>query len=446
MTDITDLFASLYDTLAKTFNTASLPGGYFQFGWPGINLSPADFKLSAEPGAPYDANAAEETFSLLCNIAPACSSVRFENSGFEIDDLYQLLLLGAVPSGADPQNPLAFPAYKLFSDAQFQLAQARKGSNRDASVSYYPCRATPNDWYTEASAQNWPTLSLASGQIKQAGPDSPFIRLGGKRLIDQGVVRLVPAATNVDMIKKRLQDRVIQDIDTLNPRRVSVLRATTPEASTRALGGGVAPVRLRDGAAMARLAESAALPEVRREPRPQLAVTRLTGLSAVDIDPHSFDVVPIKTMTLSKKVLLRRYLGEQLVPAALSTTNFSISFKYCLVNITRSWFNNALLNAHTWYMAGAHQGEYSRGTLEDNPGMFPMIQTSLLAIRELRISAAWSRTDRDNLVRTKYLGPFDVSASAFQQDTLQANGLQIIGWVSRLTPVLPPLSPPSPGP
>ena len=173
MADVTDLFASVYDTLARTFSVGSLPGSYFQFGWPGISLSPADFKLSDGPGAPYDANAAEETFSLLCNIAPTCNPVRFENSGFEIDDLYQIILLGAVPWGADPQKLLAFPSYKLFSDAQYEMAQAQKGSNRDPSVTYYACRATPLDWYTEASAEHWTTFSLNSGQIQPPALDSP---------------------------------------------------------------------------------------------------------------------------------------------------------------------------------------------------------------------------------------------------------------------------------
>ena len=74
--------------------------------------------------------------------------------------------------------------------------------------------------------------------------------------------------------------------------------------------------------------------------------------------------------------------------------------------------------------------------------MFPMLPTAMVAIRNLRINGAWSQADRDNLRRAKYLGPFDVASAAFEHDTLQANGLQIIGWLSRLTPVLPPISPP----
>ncbi|SEU26568.1 hypothetical protein [Stigmatella erecta] len=444
MADVTDLFASVYDTLARTFNTASLPGSYFQFGWPGINLSPVDFKLSDAPGAPYDANAAEETFSLLCNIAPACSPVRFDNSGFEIDDLYQIVLLGAVPRGANPQNLPAFPSYKLFSDAQYELAQAQKGSNRDASVIYYPCRATPGDWYTEASAQHWPTLSLNAGQIRQATPDSPFIRLGGKKLIDQGVVKLVPAATNVGTIKAELQSHVARELQTQDLRSVPVAPVKPlTELRARALGRGLAvPVRVEESVARTRLIEAAASPAAKKDLRPIPAVARLPRLDGVDIDPERFDVVTAKTLTFDKKLLLRRYLGEQLVPAALNTTHFSISFKYCLVNITRNWFKNALLNLRTWYMISVPQGDYSSGTIDGNPGMFPMLPTSMLAIRDLRISASWSQADRATLRRTKYLGPFDVSAAEFNQDTLRSDGLQIIGWLSRLTPVLPPLSPP----
>ena len=87
-------------------------------------------------------------------------------------------------------------------------------------------------------------------------------------------------------------------------------------------------------------------------------MARLPSLDTVEIDEDRFDVVLRKNMTIDKKVLLRRYLGEQLIPAPVSSTNFSISFQYCLVNITRSWFKNALLNLRTWYMVGTRQGEY----------------------------------------------------------------------------------------
>ncbi len=322
--------------------------------------------------------------------------MRFENSGFEIDDLYQLVLWSAIPLGADLLNLPASPAYRLFSDAQFELAQAQKGSNRDPAITYHACRATPSDWYTEASAQHWPTLSLNAQDIPQAPPESPFIRLGGRQLVDRGVLQLVPAATNLGAIKQRLQ------LQMTRPRPLEALK--------------------------------------RSRPRP--AVARLSGLDQVDINPDTFELVARPKVTFDKKLLLHKYLGEQLVPSKVSSTQFSISFKYCLVTITRGWLKQALLNLRTWYSAGVAQGEYSNGTFTNNPGMFPLVQTSLLAIRDLRIRAVWSKADRDQLVRTRYFGPFDVSASTFKQDTLQADGLQVVGWMSRLNPVLPPLSPP----
>lgn len=454
---ITNLISGLYDMLTQMMSVSSMPGTYFQFAWPAIGLSAADFKLFAT--GPDDANIAEETFSLLCNMASTANPLRFENSGFEIDDLYQILILGAIPLGADPNNLLVNPIYKLFADAQFEFAQGQKGSNRDPSVFYYPCRATPTDWYSETASQHWPTLSISSAQVRPARPDSAFIQQGGQRLIDEGVLKLRPSGGNSPLIKSQIQSHIKSVLATFDPRRTQLTgarpldglrsRALKP-AITRAIGRralmGSRPVAvLEDSAVAARFVDMAATLAAKKDLRLTPGLAALPGLDRINIDAQKYTVVPSAELPVDRRVLLQRVLDRQLLSAAMTpqTTNFQISCRFCLVNITRPWFKSALLNLHSWYMFGSQAGEYSSGTLDHNPGMFPMLPSAFLAIRDLKISAQWSAQDRQSLPRAKYLGPFDIGSATLQADSLTSSGLQIVGWLSRLNPMLPPLSQPT---
>ena len=134
MANATDLLSSVYELLSKSLGMSASSDQYLQLSWPGIGLSPADFKRQDNPSGGYDAAVAQETFSVLANIAPTCNALKFENSGFEIDDLYQILISGAVIQNSDPASLNANPAYKLFSDAQYELSQAQRGNSQDPSL------------------------------------------------------------------------------------------------------------------------------------------------------------------------------------------------------------------------------------------------------------------------------------------------------------------------
>src|SRR5215472_18832443 len=129
MANTTDFISAVYDQLAKQLNvTDSVQSVLMQMEWPGQALSPADFKRANAPNGPYDVDVAKEAFSRLANLAPVFNKSRFENSGFEVEDLYELILLSAIPVDATPQTIATNPIHKLFLDAQFDLDQARRAS------------------------------------------------------------------------------------------------------------------------------------------------------------------------------------------------------------------------------------------------------------------------------------------------------------------------------
>lgn len=440
MANATDLLSSVYDLLSKSLGMSASLDQCLQLSWPGIGLSPADFRRQDSPSGGYDAAVAQETFSTLANIAPTCNALKFENSGFEIDDLYQILISGAVVQNSDPANISANPAYKLFSDAQYELAQAQRGNSQDPGLFYYPSKATPIDWYTEASALGWPTISISSNQVKPTNPDSPFLRLGGKELVDKGLMRMLPVSRDLPQIKQLLQSQL--------GARIRHFEGTKP-APALLRPQAIKPISSRVVARKPLTSSNVAMgpvakPAVKLPARPMLLASRLGSLEHIVVEPKTYELLPPQAMRLDEKLLLRGLLIEQLatVPVSAATEGFSISFKYCLVTITRSWLKSALINTKNWYMFGTASGEYSQGRLDSNSGMFPLLTTSFVAIRDLKISANWSALDLHNAVNAKSFGPFDISTGSVNQNTIEAKGLQIIAWQSRLTPVLPPLAPP----
>jgi hypothetical protein len=173
---------------------------------------------------------------------------------------------------------------------------------------------------------------------------------------------------------------------------------------------------------------------------PQSAYSRFklgTQLQTLDLTQKKLDLSHID---VANRYQLTNLINQQLPTKPASTSDgFSISFKYCRVNIDRSWFKLALLKMKSWYMFGTQAGEYSTGSSTSNPGMFPLLPTSFIAIRDLKITANWSQEDRQTLGQATALGFFDIRDATLNADTLEVKGLQILGWISSLMPELPPM-------
>ncbi len=455
MDNTSAFFAAFYEQLYQVFGANQDNTTYVQLGWPGIQLSPADFKLPTEPTGAYDAASAQETLSWLANIAPLSNALRFQNSGYEIDDLYQILLFGATPVDHNAAT------VKLFNDAQYEFSIAQKGSNREPSMLYYPSLATPVDWYTETNAQNWTQFSMSSSQVPTPDNNARFFKYGGKELLDKGAFKLAPENTTESELKTQL----FADVAKINndyKRTFNRPDLTTPV--TR-------PAELMLNTSMTRLLPTSLHTQPLRQPRlntllpslvsnPNLRTNFTTSASALNnkvlapsvltsklakpadyqLDTQTLEIKTAKPITLNKKLLLKDILLERLPtrPIEPATTGLSVSFQYCKVLINRFWYKNALLNMPNWYMTGTERGFYSSGSLADVTKLFPLLPQAFIAIRNLRVSANWSNQDRANLSRAQSLGPFSLQGGSMAGNTLSAPGLQIIAWVSRLNTVYPP--------
>jgi hypothetical protein len=428
--ETTDLINTVYEKLVSLLNLGSTadPSIVMQMAWPGYALRPSDFRRSAAPNGPYDADAARETTSHLANIAPAFNRARFENSGFEIDDLYEIVLRSALPVGATPDTVSANPIYRLFLDAQYELQQARRGTHNDPNLFYCPVNATPNTWYDESATEGWAEVSLDSSQLKPAtAASSALVRSGTLDQVMSSVWRLKPLATDAIRLKKDLVSMLPLPKplgQTAPPSPVAISRTLNPEVLPRAV------VKVDPAGAPGLFLRKAA----------PLQVVNRRGLDLARIDLMKRD---LGYSRLVDRVALRTMLDRALPtkPPSPQTRGFRVTFKFCRVTLDRPWFKLALLTAPNWWMFDTPIGTYSSGDPSTNEGLFPYVTTSFIAIRDLTITAAWSANDRATLGSAASLGCFDLREASLNKDTIAVNGLQVIAFVSKLMPRLPPQAP-----
>lgn len=450
MANTTDFICTVYDELVRVLSITDADRSViFQMAWPGFSLAPSDFKRSESPSDPYDPDVAKEAFSQVANIAPVFNMTRYENSGCEVDDLYEILISSAIPSGATLETLENNPTYKLFSDAQYEFLNARRGVHDDPNAFYYPCTATPSNWYDEAAAPFWPTLNIKPTEVRPTTPTSSFVKAGGLVLANQGVWKLRPTSNNANAIKMHIQNAIIGRTQpvTLTQPGIPVTLTTKPltKHAVAALRSAVPidSVITRTPMFVDDLRAERKRTLFTKKNIPVTVYTKFnlgTQIQSIDLTQKKPN---LGSLGITNRFVLQDQINQKLPTKPPSTTDgFSISFKFCRVNIDRPWFKLALLSTRNWYMFGTNVGGYSTGTTQNNPGMFPLLPTSFIAIRDLKITANWSQEDSQNLGEAVAFGLFDIRDSTLISNTLEVRGLQIIGWISRLMPELPPMSPP----
>lgn len=444
-----DFIATVYDKLASIFNNQNTSKNIFlQMAWPAISLSDADFK---DANGEYDKNIAEETVSALANVEPTFNKVKFENSGFEIDDLYEIIIASARPFGVPSEQIQSNPLYSLFSDAQFEFQNQKRGSITDPHQMYQVVKTTPSDWYKDTSASYWTQVNIKSAEIKPVTRNSPFIKRGGEQLINRGVWTVKPKTDTVTAVAELLKGKIkleTQQLEIKRPldsaaisrpqilsdlTRQAVIAANIPQGDTLGLQSSVVREQL----------ETIKKPYLNTKIVPTNIFEKnkelLKKVTASHYDLDNFQIKR-KKLKFSETAFLNDILikGFPTRPASPNTNGFNISFKYCQVHLDREWLKLALLANPSWYMYGTAINEYSNGSNQNNPGMFPLLPLSFIVIRDLKITANWSTEDKRNIADAVAFGPFDIRNKTFNQGSIISKGMQIIGYTSRVMPQLPP--------
>jgi hypothetical protein len=147
------------------------------------------------------------------------------------------------------------------------------------------------------------------------------------------------------------------------------------------------------------------------------------------------------------------------------TDDLEISFKYAAADIKRPWLDTSLLNLKNWFLMGDYKaGTISSGTMgqelpaslrEKEHVFLPSITTGMILIKDLSIKwsnwkAVWdNRASSTSGSASVGFGPFAVSGSYSHHDekrdfeadssgeSLRVPGIQLIGYVSMITPLSP---------
>jgi len=144
--------------------------------------------------------------------------------------------------------------------------------------------------------------------------------------------------------------------------------------------------------------------------------------------------------------------------ASAETSNLRMSFEYTLVSIRRPWLTFNLLGTKGWNLGNLYEkGTISNGAkLNQGRSAMPLLPTSFVVARQVRISATWSRSDSDFIKSTLSaggsfgIGPFSIGGnyqhshtgetfhSSFAGGDIRVPGVQIIGFISQIVPPCPP--------
>ena len=448
MANATDFIASVYDTLATTFNMSAAPNSLFlQMAWPGISISPEDCK---DATGKYNANLAEELFSSLANVVPVMDKSKYENSAYSIDDIYDIIISSARPNGIPDASLETNPLYKLFADAQYEFVLSEKGSVRDPMETYHKSIATPSNWYDDAATAFWTSINIQSSQVKPANNNPLFVKYNGSKLLEGGVIKMKSTSPTATSFSATLAQTISKQKNLANKKfkpnnftiSPNILNANSKIVFNKMnTATAVRPSVVLNTSFRNKLVNTNLKKTVLR-PIPVTTFDKnskvISSIKMQNINPETLMVKP-NIYSAKQAILLNDLLIKDLpTQKSVGTDGFSISFKFCRVNIDRPWLNLALLSTKNWNISGTNIGEYSTGTAENNTGIFPLLPTSFILISNVSITANWSATDKGNIENAVSFGPFDVRNGSFNQNTLEIKGMQIIGCLSKLTPALAP--------
>ena len=151
----------------------------------------------------------------------------------------------------------------------------------------------------------------------------------------------------------------------------------------------------------------------------------------------------------------------------LQAQDLEVTFKYMMVDVFRPWMKGMLFGLPNWYLVGGYKqhcisdgtfGQQLPATTEAT--FLPSVVTHLILIKDLSIK--WTNWQQDWSTATQGIsttagvgyGPWAIqgqyshngTTSSFDADTthdsLMSSGIQLVGYISAITPASPQLDTP----
>jgi hypothetical protein len=375
-------------------------------------------------GSLTSAAAAVEFASTYADALPDISGGVYVRTTRSISGNYYTMLEGSVPSSQ--AQAAIFNATK--AAAQQSHDNSSIGSE-SGPTSFEPVSAWPPNWYDATQQSNWLHYSYSSG-TPAAPPTAP------------------PASATSGSSQPPLH--IIAPIE---PWRFTAVQPVTPvihSAPTPVVNRVPPPIIDRS-------------PSGATTFRPLLATAPLARATAPVAAPAEKIAIGAR---LSTFILPTRSVAVAAAPAPALQPEFTISFDYCIVQLSRTWLSGDFMALPAWYVPGVTQGGYSSGpaaiasafsssttapgsqsaAATDQPttyGPLTFIPTAFVAIKSLAMNAPATGDGSASTGTVTALGPFSVPNATDATNGSGGDGIHIIGWICSVQPQLPPVTDPA---
>jgi hypothetical protein len=145
----------------------------------------------------------------------------------------------------------------------------------------------------------------------------------------------------------------------------------------------------------------------------------------------------------------------------MDANNVEIKAKLSVVRVMRPWLNTLLFRTKGWWLTKQPANGISNGVLEGNSAnMLPLMPTAFVVMSEVEIKADFSSEDKKHIESATSgstsvgWGPFSIGGhyshseshdsfkSNLDSGTIKVPGMQVVAWVSEVTPASAPMTEP----
>ena len=425
-------FSQMFDgDPTKMFRFARLPRAFVD----------SDFLVPGHPELGPSEAIVKELFSTVVDAVPSLDAdgQTLWLSPSRLSDLYHDEILGpAIPFVPDDITDSAEKQARIeaFSDAKADAIRDWEKVKalsliEGAGVEFRPSTAIPGNWWDKTDPGTWPHQSfLVKGAATLPGqPAQPPDQLLRMKVQDN-VLRTVLLSQVVAPPSSQPSPALVQSAVKFSSLTLQLARPIFNAALAKDIDRDAA--RTTFNAARAQDADQGADRDTARTTR-LLRTDLLPDRPVTSVGIHNDVTSEIAFLPFRQRLEIQSVLAANAPTQPVVTNDVTISFDYCVVNVTRPWFHDAFINNPFWRIPG--QG---RGQLSSNGGHgMPALPVGFVAIKALSIQAPWTPEDISNLQQSDQFGPFHFDSKVVN-GAIGHEGIQIIGWMLQTMPDLPP--------
>lgn len=404
-------FSQMFDgDPTKMFRFARLPRAFVD----------SDFLVPGHPELGPSEAIAKELFSTVVDSVPSLDAdgQTLWLSPSRLSDLYHDEILGPSISFVPPDvtdDTEKQTCIDAFSNAKAEAIRDWEKVKalsliEGAGVEFRPSTAIPGNWWDKTDPGTWPhqsflVKSAATLPGQPAQPPDQLLRMK----VQDNVLRTVLLSQVVAPPSSQPSPAFVHSAVKFSPLTLQLARPIFNTALAKDIDRGTARTT--------RLLRTDLLPD--------------RQITSVGI--HNDVTSEIAFLPFRQRLEIQSVLAANAPTQPVVTNDVTISFDYCVVNVTRPWFHDAFINNPFWHIPG--QG---RGQLSSNGGHgMPALPVGFVAIKALSIQAPWTPEDISNLQQSDQFGPFHFD-SRVVNGAIGHEGIQIIGWMLQTMPDLPP--------